>query len=184
MISSEVSIAFGFRGRSHTLSNGCTSSSDALGNALDLIRNGRAHTILCGGADAPITPGIMAGFGLMRAVPTKYNDTPEKASRPFDKDRDGFVLGEGAWMLTIEEKEQAVAQWVYQNGKIAGWSTSTLPLAKGLYLPIKFSQATNGILVYFPTQNRPLSIMEMNFLQTIAQHLGIYLERYSEEESI
>jgi 3-oxoacyl-[acyl-carrier-protein] synthase II len=124
MVSSEISIAHGFRGRSHTLSNGCTSSSDALGNALDLIRNGRAHTILCGGADAPITPGIMAGFCLMRAVPTKYNETPEKSSRPFDKDRDGFVLGEGAWMFIIEEKERAVARGARIWAEIKGYGAT------------------------------------------------------------
>ncbi len=124
MVSSEISIAHGFRGRSHTLSNGCTSSSDALGNALDLIRNGRAHTILCGGADAPITPGIMAGFCLMRAVPTKYNDTPERASRPFDKDRDGFVLGEGAWMFIIEEKGRAIARGAKIWAEIKGYGAT------------------------------------------------------------
>src|SRR5262249_27167886 len=99
MVSSEISLAYGLRGRSHTLSNGCTSSTDALGTSLDLIRNGRAHTIIAGGADAPITPGTIAAFCLMRAVPTHFNDRPETASRPFDRDRDGFVLGEGAYIF-------------------------------------------------------------------------------------
>jgi 3-oxoacyl-[acyl-carrier-protein] synthase II len=124
MVSSEISIAHGFRGRSHTISNGCTSSSDALGNALDLIRNGRVHTVLCGGADAPITPGIMAGFCLMRAVPTKYNDTPEMASRPFDRDRDGFVLGEGAWMFIVEERERALARGAKIWAEISGYGAT------------------------------------------------------------
>ncbi len=124
MVSSEISIAHGFRGRSHTLSNGCTSSSDALGNALDLIRNGRATTILCGGADAAVTPGIMAGFCLMRAVPTKYNDTPYMASRPFDRDRDGFVLGEGAWLIVVEEREHALARGATIWAEIAGYGAT------------------------------------------------------------
>lgn len=124
MVSSEISIAHGFRGRSHTLSNGCTSSSDALGNALDLIRNGRAQTILCGGADAPITPGTLAGFCLMRAVPTRYNESPEKASRPFDQERDGFVLGEGAWLIVIEEKERALARGATIWAEIKGYGAT------------------------------------------------------------
>jgi len=120
MVSSEISIAHGFRGRSHTLSNGCTSSTDALGAALDLIRCGRAHTVLSGGADGCITPGTLAGFCLMRAVPTKYNDCPQRASRPFDRDRDGFVLGEGAWLFVVEEMERAVARGAKIWAEIAG----------------------------------------------------------------
>ncbi len=83
-----------------------------------------------------------------------------------------------------QEKEQAVAQWVLQNGKIAGWSTSTLPSVKGLYIPIRYSQITVGVLVYTPHTDRSLSIPEMNFLQTVAQQMGISLERYLFEERI
>ena len=124
MLSSELSIAFNLRGRSHTFSDGCTSSSDALGNALDLIRNGRATRLLCGGADAPITPGTIAAFCLMRAVPTHWNDCPEKASRPFDKNRDGFVLGEGAWMFVVEEKETALKRGAKIWAEVAGYGAS------------------------------------------------------------
>jgi two-component system sensor histidine kinase KdpD len=84
--------------------------------------------------------------------------------------------------LLQQEKEQATAQWVFQNGKEAGWSTSTLPSAQGLYLPIKFSNTTLGVLVYYPKRERLLSLDEMNILQTINKQLGIYLERYVFEE--
>jgi 3-oxoacyl-[acyl-carrier-protein] synthase II len=124
MISSEIAIAHGFRGRAHTLSNGCTSSSDALGAALDLIRCGRAKTIVCGGADACITPAMMAGFCLMRAVPTKWNEQPERASRPFSANRDGFVLGEGAWIFVIEEREHALARGATIMAEIAGYGAT------------------------------------------------------------
>jgi 3-oxoacyl-[acyl-carrier-protein] synthase II len=124
MVSSEISIAFGLRGRSHTFSDGCTSSSDALGNALDLIRNGRETRIICGGADAPITPATIAAFGLMRAISTHWNDEPEKASRPFSKDRDGFVLGEGAWMFVVEERESALARGAKIWAEIAGYGAT------------------------------------------------------------
>ena len=124
MISSEISIARGFRGRSHTFSDGCTSSSDAFGNALDLIRNGRAHTIICGGADSPITPATIAAFCLMRAVPTHWNGEPTRASRPFDRARDGFVLGEGAWMFVVEEREHALARGAAIWAEVAGFGAT------------------------------------------------------------
>lgn len=124
MISSEVAIAHGFRGRAHTFSNGCTSSSDALGNALDLIRSGRAHTIVCGGADTCITPAMMAGFCVMRAVPTRWNEDPARASRPFSADRDGFVLGEGAWIFIIEERERALARGADIIAEVAGYGAT------------------------------------------------------------
>ncbi len=124
MVSSEISIAFGLRGRSHTVSDGCTSASDALGYALDAIRCGRAEVLLSGGADAPITPATLAAFALMRAVPTHFNDAPEKASRPFDQNRDGFVLGEGAWIFTLESEEHARARGAVIWAEIAGYGTT------------------------------------------------------------
>ena len=124
MVSSEISIAFGLHGRSHTFSNGCTSATDALGNALDLIRCGREKMIICGGADAPITPATVAAFCLMRAVPTHWNDAPEKASRPFSANRDGFVLGEGAWIFVIEELESALARGAKPIAEIAGYGAT------------------------------------------------------------
>ena len=124
MLSSELSIAYGLRGRSHTFSDGCTSASDALGNALDLIRNGRATTLLCGGADAPITPATIAAFCLMRAVPTSFNDIPESAARPFDASRAGFVLGEGAWLFVVEEREHALARGARIWAEIAGYGAT------------------------------------------------------------
>jgi 3-oxoacyl-[acyl-carrier-protein] synthase II len=124
MVSSEISIAFGLRSRSHTFSDGCTSSSDALGNALDLIRSGRETRLICGGADAPITPGTIAAFCLMRAISTHWNDEPEKASRPFSRNRDGFVLGEGAWMFVVEELESALARGAKPLAEIAGYGAT------------------------------------------------------------
>ncbi|PQV63037.1 3-oxoacyl-[acyl-carrier-protein] synthase II [Abditibacterium utsteinense] len=124
MVSSEISIAFGLRGRSHTVSDGCTSASDAFGYALDAIRCGRAQTLLCGGADAPITPATLAAFALMRAVPTIYNDAPHLASRPFDQGRDGFVLGEGAWIFVLESEENARARGAKIWAEIAGYGTT------------------------------------------------------------
>jgi 3-oxoacyl-[acyl-carrier-protein] synthase II len=107
IVSSEISIALGLRGISHVLSTGCTSSTDAIGYAAALIRQGDADVLLTGGADACVTPGMIFGFCRMRVTSTRYNDRPAEASRPFDRGRDGFVLGEGAWLMTLEREERA-----------------------------------------------------------------------------
>ena len=110
MLSSEISIALELHGISHVVSTGCTSSTDAISYAAALIRSGEAEVILSGGADACVTPGMMFGFSKMRAVSVRYNDRPAAASRPFDAGRDGFVLGEGAWMLVLEREDRARAR--------------------------------------------------------------------------
>jgi 3-oxoacyl-[acyl-carrier-protein] synthase II len=110
MVSSEVSISLGLRGISHVLSTGCTSSTDAIGYAAALVRSGEADVLLSGGADGCVTPGMIFGFSRMRAVSTRYNARGAEASRPFDRGRDGFVLGEGAWMIVIEREERARAR--------------------------------------------------------------------------
>ncbi len=110
MMSSEISISLRLRGVSHVLSCGCTSSTDAIGYAAALIRSGEAEVVLSGGADACVTPGMIFGFSRMRVMSTAYNDTPAQASRPFDRGRDGFVLGEGAWMVVLEREDRARAR--------------------------------------------------------------------------
>jgi 3-oxoacyl-[acyl-carrier-protein] synthase II len=124
MISSEISIALELHGISHVVSTGCTSSTDAIGYAASLIRSGEADVILSGGADACVTPGMIFGFSRMRAVSTKYNETPAEASRPFDKGRDGFVLGEGAWMVVLEREDRARARGARIYATIDGYGST------------------------------------------------------------
>jgi 3-oxoacyl-[acyl-carrier-protein] synthase II len=124
IVSSEISIALGLRGISHVLSTGCTSSTDAIGYAAALIRQGEADVLITGGADACATPGMIFGFGRMRVVATKYNDRPAEASRPFDRDRDGFVLGEGAWLLVVESEEHAKARGARIYATIEGYGST------------------------------------------------------------
>lgn len=100
------------------------------------------------------------------------------------KSSDDQLIIDSPLALLKDEKEKAVATWVFQNGKVGGWSTDTLPSANGIYFPIKFSKATVGILAYHPTKERPLSMEEMNFIQTVAHQLGVYLERYVFEERV
>jgi 3-oxoacyl-[acyl-carrier-protein] synthase II len=124
IVSSEISIALGLHGVSHVLSTGCTSSTDAIGYAAGLIRQGEAEVVITGGADACATPGMLLGFSRMRVVSTKFNDRPEAASRPFDRDRDGFVLGEGAWLLTLELEERARARGAKVYATVDGYGST------------------------------------------------------------
>jgi 3-oxoacyl-[acyl-carrier-protein] synthase II len=123
-LASEVSMRFGFRGLSHIISTGCTSSTDALGYAFRTIGSGHLTTMIAGGVDAPIAPLIIRGFQLMRIMSTHWNDEPERASRPFSRDRDGFVIAEGAWFFVLEEWEQAKARGAHVYGEIAGYGST------------------------------------------------------------
>jgi 3-oxoacyl-[acyl-carrier-protein] synthase II len=123
-LASEVSMRFGFRGLSHIVSTGCTSSTDALGYAYRNIQAGVLNTIVAGGVDSPIAPLILRGFQLMRIMSTRWNQEPERASRPFSRDRDGFVIAEGAWFFILEEMEQAKERGAHMYGEIAGYGST------------------------------------------------------------
>jgi 3-oxoacyl-[acyl-carrier-protein] synthase II len=124
MLSSELSISLGLRGISHVVSTGCTSSTDAIGYAVSLLREGELEVVLSGGADGCVTPGMIFGFSRMRAVSTHYNDRGHEASRPFDRGRDGFVLGEGAWMLVLEREDRARARGARVYAAIEGYAST------------------------------------------------------------
>jgi 3-oxoacyl-[acyl-carrier-protein] synthase II len=123
-LSSELSIGLHLRGPSHVLSTGCTSSTDAIGYAMMLIRDGVVPMMLTGGADAPIAPGILTAFEKMRVVSTRRWDDPTKASRPFNCDRDGFILGEGAWMFVLEDREHALSRQASILGELCGYGST------------------------------------------------------------
>jgi 3-oxoacyl-[acyl-carrier-protein] synthase II len=123
-LSSDVSIRFGLRGPSHVITTGCTSSTDAIGYSVREIQSGRADTILTGGADAPIALGIVKGFILMKILTDSWNQAPEKGSRPFSVNRDGFVLAEGAWMFVMEEYEHARARGADVLAEVAGYGST------------------------------------------------------------
>jgi 3-oxoacyl-[acyl-carrier-protein] synthase II len=123
-IPSEVSMRFGFRGYSHVVTTGCTSSTDALGYAYQHIQAGVQPMFLVGGVDAPITAGIIKGYSLLRALTTSWNQEPERASRPFSADRDGFVVAEGSWMFILEEYDHARARGAHVYAEIAGYAST------------------------------------------------------------
>jgi 3-oxoacyl-[acyl-carrier-protein] synthase II len=123
-LASETSMRFGFRGMSHVISTGCTSSTDAIGYAYRHIQMGTMDAMIAGGVDSPIAPLILRGFMLMRIMSTAWNAEPERASRPFSRDRDGFVLAEGAWFLVLEEMERARARGAHIYGEIRGYAST------------------------------------------------------------
>jgi 3-oxoacyl-[acyl-carrier-protein] synthase II len=123
-LSSELSMAFGLRGLSHIISTGCTSSTDAIAYAAQHIALGRQEAMLAGGSDAPLAPGILAGFCLMRVCTEDWNDEPERASRPFSRDRSGMVLGEGAWVYVLEEYERARLRGAKIYAEITGYGAT------------------------------------------------------------
>jgi 3-oxoacyl-[acyl-carrier-protein] synthase II len=123
-LSSELSIGLGLRGPSHVLSTGCTSSTDAIGYAMTLIRTGTIPIMLAGGADAPISRGILTAFEKMRVVSTRRWDNPGQASRPFSADRDGFILGEGAWMFVLEDRDHALSRGAPILAELAGYAST------------------------------------------------------------
>ena len=123
-LSSELSMAFGLRGLSHVVSTGCTSSTDAISYAAQHIALGRQEKMLAGGVDAPLAPGILAGFNLLTVLTTDWNEEPERASRPFTRNRSGMVLGEGAWMYVLETYESAQARGAKIYAEIIGYGST------------------------------------------------------------
>ncbi|MBM3797644.1 MAG: beta-ketoacyl-[acyl-carrier-protein] synthase family protein [Acidobacteria bacterium] len=123
-MASEVSMHFGLRGLSHVVSTGCTSSTDAIGYAAQHIRTGMLDIAVAGGADAPLAPLIQRGFLVMRIMSTRWNEEPQRASRPFSRDRDGFVIAEGAWFFILEERERALQRGARIYGEIAGYGST------------------------------------------------------------
>ncbi|MEV4004512.1 beta-ketoacyl-[acyl-carrier-protein] synthase family protein [Actinomadura sp. NPDC049753] len=117
--SGHVGIEFGAMAGSHALVSACASSGEAVGYAIDMIRAGRADVVICGGTESCIHPLQMASFGAMRAMSTR-NEEPSRASRPYDKNRDGFVLGEGAAVMILESEEHARARGAEIHGIAAG----------------------------------------------------------------
>lgn len=123
-MSSEISMRFGFRGMSHVVTCGCTSSTDALGYVYRQIQSGALPIFLCGGVDSPLAYGIMKGFTLMRIMTSSWNEAPERASRPFSADRDGFVLAEGAWMFVVEDYDHARSRGARIYAEIVGYGST------------------------------------------------------------
>ncbi len=138
LLSGHASMDYGFKGPNISYVTACATSTHSIGESLRLIKDGMADVMLAGGAESPVIPLGIAGFARMNALSTKYNDTPEKASRPWDKGRDGFVMGEGSGVFVLEELEHAKKRGANILAEVIGYGMSgdaehiTAPSKEGL----------------------------------------------------
>lgn len=148
----QITMYYGFKGPSFTITTACASGNHAIGESFRMIQRGDADIIVTGGSEAAVSPISVAGFCSMKAL-SKRNDEPEKASRPFDKDRDGFVIGEGAGILILEELEHALNRNAHIYGEIIGYSatsdayhvTAPDPEAEGATMAMRLAIEDGGI---------------------------------------
>ncbi|MDW7629811.1 beta-ketoacyl-ACP synthase II [Azospirillum brasilense] len=124
LASGHISIQHGFKGPNHAVVTACSTGAHAIGDASRLIMLGDADVMVAGGTEAAVSRLGVGGFAAMRALSTNFNDTPEKASRPYDKDRDGFVIGEGAGVVVLEELEHAKKRGAHIYAEVVGYGMS------------------------------------------------------------
>ena len=124
LLSGQISIKYGFKGPNHSVVTACATGAHSIGDAGEIIKRGAADIMIAGGAEAAVCELGLAGFCAARSLSTSFNDEPEKASRPWDKDRDGFVMGEGAGILVLEEMEHAKKRGAKIYGELIGYGMS------------------------------------------------------------
>lgn len=185
LLSGHISIKFGFTGPNHSVVTACATGLNAIGDAARMIKYGDADVMIAGGAEAAITPLAMAGFASAKALSTSYNDAPTKASRPWDKGRDGFVMGEGAGIVVVEEYEHAKKRGAKIYGEILGYGMGgdayhmTLPHPDGrggkaaVVNALRDAKVDASKIDYINahgTSTPAGDLIELNFIQEIFAH--------------
>jgi len=153
LISGQVSIKYGLMGPNHAVVTACSTGAHSIGDAARMIKDGDADIMLAGGSEATICPIGIAGFAQARALSTSFNDQPEKASRPYDKDRDGFVMGEGSGVVVLEEYEHAKARGAKIYAEVVGYGlsgdahhvTAPHPEGSGAYRSMEMALRKSGL---------------------------------------
>ncbi len=153
LVSGQVSIKYGLMGPNHAVVTACSTGAHSIGDAARMIKDDDADIMLAGGAEATICPIGIAGFAQARALSTAFNDQPQKASRPYDKDRDGFVMGEGAGVVVLEEYEHAKARGAKIYGEVVGYGlsgdahhvTAPHPEGSGAYRSMQMALKKSGL---------------------------------------
>jgi len=181
MASGYVSMKYGAKGYSATTTSACSSANHSIGDAARIVERGDAKVMIVGGAESTISSLAIGGFGSMRAI-SRRNDEPEKASRPYDRDRDGFVLGEGCGILILEEYEFARSRGAKILGELSGYGFSsdayhiTKPSLEGPLLAMKKAMADAGVsgidIDYINAHGTATPVGDINELRAIRQAIG------------
>ncbi len=183
MVSGQVSITYGLKGHCSSVVTACATGTNAVGEAFHKIQRGDLDMVVAGGTEAAVSPGAVAGFAAMKALSTR-NDAPEQASRPFDKDRDGFVMGEGAGILILEELEHAKARGAHIYAEVIGYGsnadayhiTSPMPggeqAGKCMQLALKDAEIEPGEVDYINAHGTSTKLNDITESSAIADIFG------------